>query len=238
MKNAEDIFTLASQAWEEDDLQKAFSLFQKAAEQNDISAQLNLGYFYDEGIGTSINKTKALYWYTKAAENGNSSGYSNIAFLFKDQGDCSTAEKYFLKAIEAGDGDAALELAKLYLNDTRQDNSDMAEKYLKVALNSKEITPASVEEATKLLNQTDAGEWNQFISKTIKIFAMLDTHSVSLETASVFFETSPAITSKKLRQFLVSSVWEIDGNPNDFAQLSDVVSERPTELELIQNSES
>jgi TPR repeat protein len=44
--------------------------YRRAAEQGDATAQFNLGLCYDEGAGVGQDFGQALYWYTKAAEQG------------------------------------------------------------------------------------------------------------------------------------------------------------------------
>jgi len=45
-------------------------LCQNAAENGNIKAQFNLALLYENGEGIEQNLEKALYWYQKAAENG------------------------------------------------------------------------------------------------------------------------------------------------------------------------
>ncbi len=65
-----DLFEQASKEWDAGNLKSAFDLFQRSASQGDASSQNNLGYFYDEGIGVSSDKERAIFWFTKAAQNG------------------------------------------------------------------------------------------------------------------------------------------------------------------------
>lgn len=41
-----------------------------AAKQGDVDAQYNVGLYYYRGQGVEKNFTQALYWFTKAAEQG------------------------------------------------------------------------------------------------------------------------------------------------------------------------
>ena len=43
----------------------------KKAEQGDVEAQFNLGYYYYNGKGIELSKSKATYWFIKACENSN-----------------------------------------------------------------------------------------------------------------------------------------------------------------------
>ena len=51
--------------------QKAFEWFSKAATQGDVGSQYSLGIMYDNGYGTAKNTVLAKEWYLKAANNGN-----------------------------------------------------------------------------------------------------------------------------------------------------------------------
>src|SRR5438132_1113423 len=73
----------------EQNKEKAFKLYQKSAEQGYKDAQFQLGNFYNKGIGTEINKTKAveLYkqvfeLYKKEAENEDSEAQLNFGCLY------------------------------------------------------------------------------------------------------------------------------------------------------------
>lgn len=59
---AQESFTRGSAQWERGKLQSAFRLFLAAAKAGDEGAQINLGYFYDVGIGVKRNRGAALYW--------------------------------------------------------------------------------------------------------------------------------------------------------------------------------
>ena len=52
------------------DAKKAFTLFQKAADQGNSIAQCWFALSYENGIGTSKNEKKSFLWYQKAAEQG------------------------------------------------------------------------------------------------------------------------------------------------------------------------
>lgn len=45
--------------------------------------QNDVGYFYDVGYGTTINYQKAVYWYQKAADQGNAYGIGNMGCMYK-----------------------------------------------------------------------------------------------------------------------------------------------------------
>ncbi|GBC02998.1 hypothetical protein RclHR1_04920007 [Rhizophagus clarus] len=62
--------------------QKAFELYQKAANSRNVFAITSLGYLYNKGIGTSANKQKAFELYQEAANLGNLRGLYNLGFCY------------------------------------------------------------------------------------------------------------------------------------------------------------
>lgn len=62
--------------------QKAFYYFSKAADQGDVFAQNELAYMYAAGKGTSRNYAKSLSWYKKAAEHGLASAQYNLGLMY------------------------------------------------------------------------------------------------------------------------------------------------------------
>jgi len=141
----------AHAAWEMGDVKTAFRLFREMAEAGDPHSYLNLGYFYDLGLGTRKSRTDALRWYRRAYRNGDSAGASNIATVYRDQGRFREAFEWFKRAAAMNDGDAELELAKCYfdgLGVTKHRGHAIAA--IKRALSSTNITQAGREEAARL----------------------------------------------------------------------------------------
>jgi hypothetical protein len=99
------------------------------------AAQSNLGAMYDKGEGVSQNYPKALNWYRKAADQGNSMAQYNIGFMYASghgvQQDDVTAHFWFSLSAAQGDEDAAK-------------NRDLIER---------RMTPAQIAEAQKLLRE-------------------------------------------------------------------------------------
>ncbi len=101
------------------DLTKAMSWYEKAAEQNVAAAQYNLARLY-HAMGTKDPHAleRARYWYEKAAQNGIKEAYNNLGALYlKGEGvkkDTNRAFSYFQKASEMGDANAKLNLGILY----------------------------------------------------------------------------------------------------------------------------
>ncbi len=55
------VFLRADKEWDRGKLRSAFRLFRVAAKAGDKGAQLNLGYFYDKGIGVRGDQSAALF---------------------------------------------------------------------------------------------------------------------------------------------------------------------------------
>jgi hypothetical protein len=95
-----------------------FQWYQKAAEQGDASAQLNLGLMYATGQGVAKDERKAFEWYQKAAEQGDASAQFNLGLMY-DAGrgvakNRRKAFEWFQKAAEQGDAGAQNNLGVMY----------------------------------------------------------------------------------------------------------------------------
>jgi len=149
--------SLFDQAWEardEGNSKKAFRLFYKAVQQGDSGCYLNLGYCYDEGIGTEKNVRKAIYWYKRAGKNGNSSGYNNIAVYYASIGKFEQAKRWYLRAFKKGNKSVALNLAKLGIDGKVNFPREKILRYLQIVIDAEcmvEVCEADQEEAELLL---------------------------------------------------------------------------------------
>ncbi len=153
MKNYMDLFTQASDAWERDDFETAFSIFKTLSEQRDDNLYVNLGILYESGLGVTKDIDKALYWYKKSwRANGQADSRLNIADLYYKNGNWRAALYWWEKGILQQDGEAALELAKIYLTDSARRSLLKAKQYLVMAIEWENITEASKEEAEELLS--------------------------------------------------------------------------------------
>lgn len=150
----EEIELKAHAAWEAGNLNLAFELFSQCAAEGSDSCMLDLGYFYDEGIGTDIDKQQAMRWYKKAYRLGSSAAASNIAILYREKGRLNYTAQWFKRAARLEDGDAEVELAKLYMTGQGVRKSlTVAKDHLEQALASEFITPAGREEAQELMTK-------------------------------------------------------------------------------------
>jgi TPR repeat protein len=151
---AKVLATRACAAWDRGKLNSAFRLFLRSAKLGDSAAQLDLGYFYDRGLGVRRNCTAALRWYGRAYRQGDASAACNIGTVWRDANEPERAIRWFQRAARMGDGDANLQIAKVYLRKGR--NRKKALHYLGEVLRAKNVTQYSVEQATRLLRRLRA----------------------------------------------------------------------------------
>ncbi|MFP5204737.1 MAG: tetratricopeptide repeat protein [Acidobacteriota bacterium] len=153
---AHEIYARGQKQQEEGNLKSGFRLLLEAAKLGDPGAQLNVGYAYDVGKGVRRNRAAAMLWYQKAyrRQRGWGIAASNIGTIFRDEGAYPEAIRWFRRGVRYGDIDANLDLAKIYLENPRQ--QDKAVACLKDIL--KATPPVGVgedtqREARKLLRQ-------------------------------------------------------------------------------------
>jgi TPR repeat protein len=146
----DSLFQRADRQLEAGNLRSAFRLFLWGAKAGDTSCQVNLGNLYADGTGVKPSRERALYWYRRAYRRGETCAASNIGVVFRDEGNFKRALAWFERAAELKDGDANLEIAKIYL--ARNDKTK-AIHYLRETRKAESVTEASEEEAEKLLKQ-------------------------------------------------------------------------------------
>ncbi len=103
------------------DYDKALSLLELAAGQQDARALTNLGFMYATGAGVTHNDTRAFEYYLQAAELGLVRAQLAVGmFLETGRGvgmNLAEATRWFLNAASAGDESAAARLGSLIAND-------------------------------------------------------------------------------------------------------------------------
>jgi TPR repeat protein len=89
------------------------------AEKGQPQAMLNVGLFYEQGLGVQRNFTKALEWYEKAALAGEKEGWTRLGLCYETgmgiTVDMARAVSCYEKAAALGSGPAQRKLASLYL---------------------------------------------------------------------------------------------------------------------------
>lgn len=98
------------------DVHQAIKYYVQAAQQGHASAQFHLGRLY-ESQGFVQDQQKAVYWYSRAGEQGYSLKYL-AAMYYEGRGvqqDYAQAFKLFQTSAEAGDIDSQYQLGKMYI---------------------------------------------------------------------------------------------------------------------------
>ena len=82
-----------------EDEAKALEL-SKAAEAGSGRAMNLLGLCYDRGQGVPKDMAKAVEWYTKAAEKGDTNGMHNLGGFYDEKGEKDKAVEWYAKAAQ------------------------------------------------------------------------------------------------------------------------------------------
>jgi TPR repeat protein len=123
-------------------------LLQRAAQMGDLSATGSLGYAYDVGRGIRRDRGLALKWYRRAAHMGDSTAATNIATVFRDEGNLKLAHRWLLRAVKMGDGDAAVTAGYGYLYGIGvRRNTSSARRMFRRALRARDTSGYAREEA-------------------------------------------------------------------------------------------
>ncbi len=100
------------------DFRQAVEWYRKAAEKGNASAQCNLGFCYENGIGIGEDKKEAVRWYRKAAEQGSAVAQSNLGLCYtKGYGVEKSEEEaicWYRKSAEQGNVAAQFFLSSCY----------------------------------------------------------------------------------------------------------------------------
>jgi len=150
---ATDPYARATEEWRRGRLRRAFRLFLSAAENGNRLAFETVGYFYDDGVGTKVDKDAALHWYRRAYRHGSFVAPNNIGVIYRDRKDLKRALAWFRRAVEHRDANANLNIAKIYLKDKR--SIDKAIHHLEAVgkATANDATGSAKEEAKLLLKR-------------------------------------------------------------------------------------
>lgn len=145
-----DQFERACALWDHGEHSKALQLFRSGARAGDVSSQLNLGLFYDEGIGVRRSPATALRWYRRAHRGGSSSAAVNIGILLRNKGRVAEALEWFHRAIARGNDDTALQIGETYLD---MGDVTRGKRYLMKAAASSNVTDETRRQAQARLRE-------------------------------------------------------------------------------------
>lgn len=121
----------------EEDMEGAFTWFQKGAEQGELTAMFNLGIMYEKGLGTQADLSESALWFWQAAEQGDTGARMKLgSMLLLGRGfvEGSSVVKAIESSADKGLPYAQAFLARLYLDGIGLDQSDeLAEKWFRLA---------------------------------------------------------------------------------------------------------
>ena len=143
----------------EKDMARAMDMYMKAAEQDYAEAQCRIGLIYEAGQGGIDNPELAAKWFKKAAKQNHEVALLHLGVFYMEgkgvKKDLEKAVKYLRKAAKRYP-DAGYILGTLYEfgRDEIQPDAAEAEKWYKVALNSKH--PENIKKADDALNRLEA----------------------------------------------------------------------------------
>jgi TPR repeat protein len=143
------LFDEGSAAYESGDYETAFALFLRSAQGGDVDSMTRVASMYGAGEGANLDFQKSIEWDEKAVEAGSIASISNLGITYRMCGDTRKARFWFEKAIAAGDCEAALDLAKMYLISDLE--TARIKKYLELVLSGENSSVAAREEAAEIL---------------------------------------------------------------------------------------
>jgi uncharacterized protein len=108
-------FELACAKIDAGDYYVAFEIFERLAVEGDTSSMLWVANLLTQGKGCELSICKAIEWELKAVNAGDRSALMNLGLSYKATGDFKQAQHWLTRSLDAGDDEAALELAKVLL---------------------------------------------------------------------------------------------------------------------------
>jgi TPR repeat protein len=90
-------------------------LLEASAKTGDVDAFRYFAYCLDAGLGGPRSEQQALYWYRRAAANGDILAAYNISIIYRDRGDRAGRVRWLRRTIAMGDTEALVELGRLVL---------------------------------------------------------------------------------------------------------------------------
>jgi TPR repeat protein len=152
----ETIYRAADAAYDAGDYSTALQLFEQCAALGESAAMARLAIMHELGQGTPMDFDAALAWDMKAIEAGDTSAVFNIALTYVRLREIRKARRWFERALDAGWGEAAIELAKLYAVSDRE--ADTAKAYLRRALEFDDLLEDDRAEVQSLLER-ELDDW-------------------------------------------------------------------------------
>ncbi len=138
----EGYYGLASAAKNEEDIETALGHYNKVVEDGTeplyiAGAMYGLGHMYRNGEGVEQDYAKAIEWYTKAADLGQTTAMNNLGHLYLDgkgvEKDGTKAVEWYTKAADSGNTSAMYNIGYMYVKGeaVEQDGEKAIEWYTK-----------------------------------------------------------------------------------------------------------
>ena len=138
------------------DFEKAQIWFKRGTSNGDSMSQYSMGLMYLNGYGVPKDTVKAAEYFSPAADDGLASAQVRLGALFLDQGDITTAMRYFDHAARNNHIEAFYYLAELIYQGIGRDAScGMAAVYYKIVAEKAEAAVASFREANDAYENGD-----------------------------------------------------------------------------------
>ena len=154
-EHMDQLYLEGLQLQENGNFEEALVLFLRGSSMGDSGAQNAVGLAYDSGNGVQQDKKMAISWFKKAWRTSKYTGYClNIALTYAEIGEGRRAIYWWTKAINLGDGSAALALAKFFMQTHKSKATDKVLSLLTRAVESREdwqISQMEREEAQELI---------------------------------------------------------------------------------------
>jgi TPR repeat protein len=132
---------------------EALGILRSLAKNGNGAAMSRIALLYFEGHGVEKDFAESIKWDLAAIAAGYDTSMANLALTYCSLREYREARRWFERSVELGDGDSALELAKLlYVSDSEIEN---VKRLLDIAIDSDLITPASLEEASTFRRKLD-----------------------------------------------------------------------------------
>ncbi len=146
-----ELLRMAKEKKEAAEQRKAIDELTASAESGSPEAQKELGNVYYNGKGTVVNRKKAEYWWTKAADQKNAAAQYNLGILYLEDEDFDKAILWLNKASKNGDKDARgqLKIAKEKKKAEEQLRKADQEKLRKSALEEEQLQKIIKEQLQK-----------------------------------------------------------------------------------------
>ncbi|QTF48912.1 putative sel1-like repeat-containing protein [Acanthamoeba polyphaga mimivirus] len=114
-------------------LEKIHPIVKQQAKNCDVLSQNNLGFMYEEGIGTEIKINKAKMWYTLSANQGLSFTQYNLGYYYYNKAKYEKSINYFQKSAQSGYYLSNFMLAETYLKLSIPNFNEAIKNYLLAA---------------------------------------------------------------------------------------------------------